>query len=165
MSSPARRFAPPRPSSGSISRTAEAGLLETYRRLPAFADAHDGLARLAEAGHRMVAFSNGLGATLRGLLTHARLLPPLTDVVSVDEVKTYKPGPAVYHHLVARGGVSPDRTWLVSSNAWDVLGAKSAGLKAAWVRRAARMHWDGGGIAEPDLVVASLGELVDRLPA
>ena len=145
-------------------RTAEAGLLETYRRLPAFADAHDGLARLAEAGHRMVAFSNGVGATLWGLLTHARLLPPLADVVSVDEVKTYKPNPAVYQHLVARGGASPE-TWLVSSNAWDVLGAKSAGLKAAWVRRSARVTWDGGGIAEPDLVVASLGELVERLPA
>ncbi|HVP62611.1 MAG TPA: haloacid dehalogenase type II [Myxococcaceae bacterium] len=146
-------------------RTAEAGLLDTYRRLPAFADAHDGLARLAEAGHRLVAFSNGVGATLQGLLTHARLMPPLTEVVSVDEVRTYKPSPAVYHHLVGRGGASGDRTWLVSSNAWDVLGARSAGLRAAWVRRSARAHWDGGGIAEPDLVVASLAELAARLPA
>jgi len=146
-------------------RTAEAGLLDTYRRLPAFADAHDGLAQLAGAGHRLVAFSNGVGATLRGLLTHARLLPPLTDVVSVDEVRTYKPSPVVYHHLVARGGSSPDRTWLVSSNAWDVLGARSAGLRAAWVRRSARSHWDGGDIAEPDLVVGSLSELAGRLPA
>ncbi len=145
-------------------RTAEAGLLETYRRLPAFQDAHDGLARLAEAGHRMVAFSNGVGATLRGLLTHARLMPPLSDVVSVDEVKTYKPSPVVYHHLVARGGQSPDRTWLVSANAWDVLGAKAAGLKAAWVRRSPRAHWDGGGIAEPDLVVGTLSELPGRVP-
>jgi len=144
-------------------RTAEAGLLEVYRRLPAFADAHEGLTRLAEAGHRLVAFSNGVGATLRGLLGHARLMPPLADVVSVDEVKTYKPSPAVYQHLVKRGGEPPDRTWLVSSNAWDVLGAKSAGLRAAWVRRSARVHWDGGGIAEPDVVVASLTELSDRL--
>ena len=146
-------------------RTAESGLLDTYRRLPAFADAHQGLARLAELGHRLVAFSNGLGTTLRGLLTHARLMPPLADVVSVDEVGTYKPSPAVYHHLVARGGSSPDATWLVSANAWDVLGARSAGLRAAWVRRSPRAHWDGGGIAEPDLIVASLAELPGRLPA
>ncbi|HET9034751.1 MAG TPA: haloacid dehalogenase type II [Myxococcaceae bacterium] len=145
-------------------QTAEAGLLEAYRRLPAFTDATDGLVQLAEAGHRLVAFSNGVGATLRGLLTHARLMPPLADVVSVDEVRTYKPDPAVYQHLVARGGESPERTWLVSSNAWDVLGAKSAGLRAAWVRRSPRTHWDGGGIAEPDLVVATLTELPARLP-
>jgi 2-haloacid dehalogenase len=144
-------------------RTAEAGLLDVYRRLPAFADAAEGLVRLAEAGHRLVAFSNGVGATLRGLLTHARLMPPLSDVVSVDEVRTYKPSPTVYQHLVTRGGLSGDRTWLVSSNAWDVLGAKSAGLRAAWVRRSARAQWDGGGIGEPDLVVATLGELPDRL--
>lgn len=144
-------------------RTAEAGLLDVYRRLPAFADAAEGLIRLGEAGHRLVAFSNGVGATLRGLLTHARLMPPLSDVVSVDEVKTYKPSPVVYQLLVARGGLSADRTWLVSSNAWDVLGAKSAGLRAAWVRRSSRAQWDGGGIAEPDLVVATLGELPERL--
>jgi len=144
-------------------RTAEAGLLDVYRRLPAFADAFEGLTQLAEAGHRLVAFSNGVATTLRGLLTHARLIPPLTDVVSVDEVRTYKPSPAVYQHLVTRGGQSAERTWLVSANAWDVLGAKSAGLKAAWIRRSARAQWDGGGIAEPDLVVASLGELPARL--
>ena len=44
---------------GADLRTAEAGLLDTYRRLPAFGDAHDGLAQLAGAGHRLVAFSNG----------------------------------------------------------------------------------------------------------
>ena len=144
-------------------RTAETGLLDTYRRLPAFADAFEGLTQLAEAGHRLVAFSNGVAATLKGLLTHARHMPPLTDVVSVDEVRTYKPSPVVYQHLVTRGGQSAERTWLVSSNAWDVLGAKSAGLKAAWVRRSPRAHWDGGGIAEPDLIVSSLGELPARL--
>ena len=145
-------------------RTAEAGLLDTYRRLPAFADAAEGLIRLAEGGHRLVAFSNGVGGTLRGLLTHARLMPPLTDVVSVDEVKTYKPSPVVYQHLVSRGGQGSEQTWLVSANAWDVLGAKSAGLRTAWVRRSLRAHWDGGGIAEPDVVVASLGELAERFP-
>jgi len=144
-------------------RSAEAGILDVYRRLPAFADAAGGLSRLAEAGHRLVAFSNGVGATLRGLLGHARLMPPLADVVSVDEVRTYKPSPAVYQHLVERGGQAAERTWLVSANAWDVLGAKAAGLRAAWVRRSARAHWDGGGIAEPDLIVTALGELPEAL--
>ena len=145
-------------------RSAEAGLLEAYRKLPAFADAAESLVRLAEQGHRLVAFSNGVAASLWALLTHARLLPPLVDVVSVDEVKTYKPSPDVYRHLVARGGRPPEETWLVSSNAWDVLGAKSAGLRAVWVRRAAHLHWEDAGIGEPDLVVSSLSDLVTRFP-
>jgi len=145
-------------------RSAEAGLLDAYRKLPAFSDAAEALFRLGEQGHRLVAFSNGVAPSLRALLTHARLLPPLTDIVSVDEVKTYKPSPEVYRHLVTRGGRPPGETWLVSSNAWDVLGAKSAGLRAVWVRRAGHLHWEEAGIGEPDLVVSSLTDLVDRLP-
>ena len=145
-------------------RSAEAGLLDAYRKLPAFADAAEALFRLGEQGHRLVAVSNGVAASLRALLTHARLLPPLTDIVSVDEVKTYKPSPEVYRHLVTRGGRPPGETWLVSSNAWDVLGAKSAGLRAVWVRRAGHLQWEEAGIGEPDLVVSSLTDLVDRLP-
>jgi 2-haloacid dehalogenase len=92
------------------------------------------------------------------------LLPLLSAVVSVDDVRTYKPDPAVYLHLVARGGATADQTWLVSSNAWDVLGAKSAGLRAAWVRRQGKAPWEGWGIAEPDLLVASIGDLSGRIP-
>jgi 2-haloacid dehalogenase len=147
-----------------LSKEAEDELLAAYVELPAFADTLPGLTALGNEGHTLLAFSNGVEATLRRLLTHARLLPALSGVVSVDDVQTYKPAPAVYLHLVARGGAPLDRTWLVSSNAWDVLGAKSAGLRAAWVRRNATAPWEGLGIAEPDLVVSSLGELKGQIP-
>jgi 2-haloacid dehalogenase len=147
-----------------LSKGAEDELLVAYVQLPAFTDTTPGLLALASEGHSLLAFSNGVETTLRKLLAHARLLPPLSGVVSVDDIQTYKPDPAVYLHLVARGGGTPDRTWLVSSNAWDVLGAKSAGLRAAWVRRNAKAPWEGLGIGEPDLVVSSLGELTGQIP-
>jgi 2-haloacid dehalogenase len=146
-----------------LSATAEEELIAAYLELPAFADVRDGLAALGEAGHKLVAFSNGVEASLRKLLAKARLLPPLSSIVSVDEVQTYKPDPAVYLQLVARGGLTADQTWLVSSNAWDVLGAKSVGLRAAWLRRSEKTPWEGLGIAEPDLVVESLSELRGRI--
>jgi 2-haloacid dehalogenase len=149
----------------SLATAAKDELLAAYVELPAFPDTRPGLAVLGSEGHTLLAFSNGVEATLRKLLAHARLLPPLSTVVSVDDVRTYKPDPAVYLHLVARGGARPDQTWLVSSNAWDVLGAKSAGLRAAWVRRNEKTPWEGWGLAEPDLVVASLGELTGRIAA
>jgi 2-haloacid dehalogenase len=148
-----------------LSRSAEDELLVAYVQLPAFADTAPGLVALAKEGHSLLAFSNGLETTLHTLLTHARLVPPLSGVVSVDDVRTYKPDPAVYLHLVARGGGTPDRTWLVSSNAWDVLGAKSAGLRTAWVRRQVKAPWESLGIGDPDLVVSSLGELTGKIPA
>jgi 2-haloacid dehalogenase len=147
-----------------LSSAAEDELLASYVQLAAFADTRPGLDALGGEGHTLLAFSNGVESTLRKLLTHARLLPPLVGVVSVDDVQTYKPDPAVYLHLVSKGGAPVDQTWLVSSNAWDVLGAKSAGLRSAWVRRNPRTPWEGWGIAEPDLVVGSVGELAGRIP-
>lgn len=147
-----------------LSTAAEEELIAAYLALPAFADARPGLAALGGEGHTLVAFSNGVEVSLRKLLAHARLLSALSGVVSVDDVSTYKPNPTVYLHLVARGGAPVDHTWLVSSNAWDVLGAKSAGLRAAWVRRQPKAPWEGWGLAEPDLVVASIGELAGRIP-
>jgi 2-haloacid dehalogenase len=147
----------------SLSPAAEGELLAAYLELPAFSDVQHGLVALAAEGHQLVAFSNGVESSLRKLLTKARLFPPLSGIVSVDDVRTYKPDPAVYLQLAARGGVATHETWLVSSNAWDVLGAKSAGLRAAWIRRNVKAPWEDLGIAEPDLVVTSLGELSGRI--
>jgi 2-haloacid dehalogenase len=137
-------------------------LLQAYRELPAFPDAALGLARMRDGGHRMVAFSNGEADFVHAVLTHAGLLPLLADVVSVDEVRTYKPSPAVYRHLAARTGTPMSETWLVSSNPFDVIGAKAAGLRAAWIRRNPRANLDPWGI-EADVIVADLVELGERL--
>jgi 2-haloacid dehalogenase len=55
-------------------------------------------------------------------------------------------------------GSPPEATWLVSANAWDVIGAKAAGLRAAWVRRSADAVYDPWDL-EPDLVVDTLQDL------
>ena len=86
------------------------------------------------------------------------MLPYLEDVVSVDDLRTFKPNPAVYAYLARRAGHAPSDTWLVSSNAWDVIGAKAAGLRAAWVRRQAETVFDPWDV-EPDVVVSRLDEL------
>ncbi|HRY16347.1 MAG TPA: haloacid dehalogenase type II, partial [Candidatus Competibacteraceae bacterium] len=52
-------------------------------------------------------------------------------------------------------------TWLVSSNAWDVIGAKAAGLRAVWVKRQPDMVFDPWEV-EPDIVVSGLDELSAR---
>jgi HAD superfamily hydrolase (TIGR01493 family) len=51
----------------------------------------------------------------------------LETIVSVDDVKTYKPNPSVYHHLARRLATQPHQVWLVSAKAWDVIGARAAG--------------------------------------
>ena len=147
-----------------LGEEAQQQLLASYQRLELFPDVVPALRALKERGHRLVAFSNGVESSLRSLLTHAGAVEFLDDIVSVDDVRTFKPDPTVYHYLAERNGTRPEATWLVSSNAWDVIGAQSAGLRTAWVKRQAGTIFDPWGV-EPELVVGSLAELAERLPA
>jgi 2-haloacid dehalogenase len=82
-------------------------------------------------GHLLAAFSNGEAAVVREVLENAEVLSLLDDVISADEVRTFKPDPTMYAHAVRRLGQDANATWLVSSNPFDVIGAKTAGLRAA----------------------------------
>jgi len=136
----------------------ETRIVERYQSLPAYADAASGLDRLKASGFKLAAFSNGVESTLRKLLDNAGLLRFLDEIISVDEVKTFKPDPRVYAHLARRLNVTPGNLWLVSSNPFDVIGGKAAGLKAAWIRRNSHAVFDPWDI-HPDLVAGDLNEL------
>jgi 2-haloacid dehalogenase len=139
-------------------------LMALYRVLPAFPDAAEGLARARAVGFRLFAFSNGSAAAVEELLSHADLRPFFLDVVSVDEVQSFKPDPGVYAHFLKRAGATGAASWLISGNPFDVLGAKSAGLHAAWVQRSPESLFDPWGV-EPDLTVSSLRDLAERIEA
>ena len=137
-------------------------ILQEYQNLRPFPDVLPGLERLRSEGHTLVAFSNGVERTARVLLERGGVLDHLGDVVSVDDLGTFKPDPEVYRYLARRLDRPVGEMWLVSSNGWDVIGAKSAGLRAAWVRRNPDAVFDPWGI-EPDLVVENLEQLAGRL--
>jgi 2-haloacid dehalogenase len=145
-----------------LSESEREGLLEEYQNLQAFPDVAPGLEKMKLAGHTVVTFSNGVEATTRTLLDRSGVLPYLHDVLSVDDVKTFKPDPEAYHYLARRLERPAAEVWLVSSNPFDVIGAKSAGLRAAWVKRRPDAIFDPWDI-EPDLVVGNLEELAAEL--
>ncbi|MQA85735.1 MAG: haloacid dehalogenase type II [Streptosporangiales bacterium] len=144
-----------------IDETQRQELLAEYQRLAPYPDTVGGLRRLAAAGHPMVVFSNGTPAMLDALLDTTGLRELVPEAVSVDEVRAYKPAPAVYRHLTERLGHPPEQVMLVSSNPFDIVGATAAGLRAAWCNRS-------GGVFDtlgdpPDIVVDTLEELADAL--
>jgi 2-haloacid dehalogenase len=132
-------------------------LLESQRQLPAFPDATRALARLRENQQLLVAFSNGTTKAVNEILSAAQLAGYFSQIISVDELRTFKPSPAVYAYLTRSVAADAKSVWLISSNAWDVIGAKSAGLRAVWVRRNSAQLFDPWGI-EPDLTVKDLTE-------
>ncbi len=137
-------------------------LLDAYQTLPAFQDAVEGLALAREMGFRLFAFSNGTAAAVDALLRHAGLREFFQGVVSVDDLCSFKPDPAVYAHFLRQAGATGGEAWMVSGNPFDVIGAQSAGLRAAWVRRSKEALFDPWGI-EPTLTVSHLGELAARI--
>jgi len=145
-----------------LSNSARRQLLTDYLNLPAFSDVLPALGTLKGLGFKLLAFSNGVEKSLRGLLSNAGILSYFEGVVSVDDIETFKPNPEVYANLVSRGGSSHEKTWLVSSNPFDVIGAKAAHVKAAWVKRNPEAVFDPWEF-EPDLVVGDLTALATAL--
>jgi 2-haloacid dehalogenase len=92
------------------------------------------------------------------VLSNANILDYFEGIVTADDVRSFEPNPAVYSYArrVTKAWSSP--FWLVSSNPWDVIGARSAGLSTAWVQRSGEKIFDPWGI-EPDLTVRSLIDL------
>lgn len=133
-------------------------LMNVYRVLPVFDDVREGLTLAREAGFKLFAFSNGRPDALETLLQNADIRDYFIDLISVDEMRTFKPSPAVYSYFLRRAATPGADAWLVSSNPFDVMGAISAGLRGAWVKRCPDALYDPWGI-EPTVQVESLREL------
>jgi 2-haloacid dehalogenase len=143
-----------------LSDAARKAILARYGELPAYPGVPQALTTIASTGHRLVAFSNGTEKSVRDLLRHAGVLHRFDSVISVDPVRTFKPDPVVYDRLVDVVHEPKSAIWMVSSNPFDVIGAKAFGLHAIWVQRDPKTVYDPWGI-EPDAVIPSL----DVLPA
>lgn len=133
-------------------------LLDVYKALPAFNDVIDALVELKKSGHCLYAFSNGNEAAIEGLLKAANIRDYFLGVVSVDSLKTFKPNPEVYNHFLNESNAQKKEAWLISSNPFDVLGALSYGMLAAWVKRSENAVFDPWGL-EPTATIKSLIEL------
>jgi 2-haloacid dehalogenase len=63
-------------------------------------------------------------------------------VISVDRARTYKPHPRCYELVEPTLNIAKHEILFVSSNSFDVAGAKHFGFKVAWIER-------GGGPTAP----------------
>ena len=130
-----------------------AALMEEYLHLAPFPEVPAALERLKM---KRAILSNGSPDLLDPLVRNSGLR--FDAVLSVDELKIYKPAPQVYELAVKRLGVPKERIGFVSSNCWDALGAKSYGFTVYWVNRTGAPV-DGLGFT-PDAQVKSLDEIL-----
>ncbi len=105
----------------------------------------------------MAVLSNGSPKMLRLGLQRTGLIPLFRWVISADAVRLYKPSPKVYQLAPRHMKMKKEEILFVSSNSFDVVGAKSFGFKVCWISRTGAPLDPLG--PKPDLVVGSLDEL------
>ena len=109
-------------------------LLHAYDRLATYPEVPDALRRMQHVPKAIL--SNGSPRMLQAVVQHNELQDAFTHVLSVDPLRTFKPNPVVYELALSRLGVPKEALVFVSSNSFDVIGAKAFGFQVAWVNRA-----------------------------
>ena len=81
----------------------------------------------------VIALTNGSAPTMAEMSRRAGLR--WTELISADEVETFKPNPRMYERLTSRGIADPHTTLFVAAHPWDLDAAARHGYRTALVLR------------------------------
>ena len=113
----------------------EEALMSQYASLEAFPENLAVLRQLKQQGLATAILSNGSKAMLDSAVQSAGMVDVLDQVLSVEEIRTFKTTPASYGLVGRAFDVQVHEVLFVSSNAWDALGATWFGFTTLWVNR------------------------------
>lgn len=132
-----------------------AKLMDAYLRLTPFPEATAALDALS--GHKRAILSVGTKPMLTQMVAHAGLERRFDKLISVDPARVYKPHPATYQLVLDELGVTRSEVGFVTSNYFDVAGAKAFGFTVFWINRNKALPDELGLL--PDHVLNDLGGL------
>ena len=113
----------------------EQRLSDAYLRLTPFPDTPLALRRLKAAGLPLGILSNGSHYSIEQVVSNSGLNRAFDHLISVEEVKVFKPDNRVYALAEQRMGYAREEILFVSSNAWDASGAAHFGFPVCWINR------------------------------
>ena len=129
--------------------------IETLRPFPEVPEA---LARL-QRRYRLVVLSNGDPDMLETANNHHGI--PFDRVISAAVANAFKPHRATYTKAAELLGLQMDEVLFVANHAFDCIGAKSAGMRTAFIDR--RRLPFGASPHQPDIIVPTMTDLADLL--
>jgi 2-haloacid dehalogenase len=130
-------------------------LVNEIEKLKPFPDVVAALERLRSRGYKLAILSNGDPDMLEAAGPHIGFR--FDHVISVEEAGYFKPHWKTYAKAAEIIGEDPTRILFVANHAFDCIGAKSYGMRTAFVNRRKRPF--GHTPHQPDLVVADFAEL------
>src|ERR1700730_17883787 len=110
-------------------------LVSRIERLKCFPEVPEALARL-QAKYKIVVLSNGDADMLEAAKKHHGV--PFDAVISVAEANAFKPHRATYEMAARKMGVAMHEVLFVANHEFDCVGAKAAGMRAAFIDRRRR---------------------------
>lgn len=136
-----------------------AWLVSQIETLSPFPDVIDALQRLRDSGYRLAILSNGDRDMLEAAKPHIGF--SFDETISVQEAGYFKPHWKTY--AKAEEILREERTSIlfVANHAFDCIGAKSFGMRTAFIDRRKRPF--GQEPQQPDIIVENFKELADVL--
>lgn len=133
-------------------------LVSNIEKLKPFPDVPEALARL-QTKYKIVVLSNGDRDMLETAKQYHKI--PFDKVISVAEANSFKPHVATYTKAAEIMGVRMDEVLFVANHAFDCIGAKSAGMRSAFIDRRKRPF--GGTPHQPDIWVPDMKSLANQM--
>ena len=110
-------------------------LLNAYLSLKPWPDVPSTLESLKQSGFRLAFLSNFTHAMLEANMKSAGLVGTFEQVLSTDQVKTYKPDPRAYQLGMDSLKLRREEILFVAFAGWDAAGAKLFGYPTFWLNR------------------------------
>lgn len=138
-------------------------IASVYHEMEPFDDVYESMQALHEEGYDLYILSNGDPELLSSVVEAAELQDFITDLISADEINTYKPSPEIYSHAIDR--VQPPRNGVAHvAGEWaDVLGGVNAGMKGIWLNRGGRPMGLRPSGQTPDLIAETFEDITEEL--
>ncbi len=146
-----------------LSKEAAREAMRPMRSLPPHPDVASALARLKEAGYRLVTLTNSSQAGVDAQIENAGLTALFEARLSIGEIQIFKPHGHAYRWAARKMGLLPDECMLVAAHGWDIAGALWAGWRATFLSRPGAQLYPLA--PEPEIVETDLAKAAARLIA
>jgi len=110
-------------------------LLNAYENINCYEEVPNALSKLKERGISTAILSNASPSMLHIAIKNSKIDFYIDSCFSVNNLKIYKPHPTVYNLVLEKYNLNKNEILFVSSNSWDVAGAKSFGFNVSWINR------------------------------
>ena len=110
-------------------------LLDLYFKIGAFEEVKEVLKKLKKNKIKTAILSNGSYDMLNSAVKNSKFDELISEVISVDECKKFKPHRDVYNLVIDKFNINKKNCIFFSSNCWDVHGASNFGFQTVWVNR------------------------------